>query len=39
MLSEQTSTCYEILWNRQGLIFGVSGSTTSSEGIYGFEEI
>lgn len=38
MLSEQTSTCYEILWNRQGLIFGAyPGSTTSSEGIYGFE--
>ena len=37
-LSEQTSTCYEILWNRQGLIFGAyPGSTTSSEGIYGFE--
>jgi len=38
MLSEQTSTCYEILWNRQGLIFGAyPGSTTSSEGVYGFE--
>jgi len=38
MLSEQTSTCYEILWNRQGLIFGAyPGSTTSSEGSYGFE--
>ena len=37
-LSEQTSTCYEILWNRQGLIFGAyPGSTTSSEGVYGFE--
>lgn len=37
-LSEQTSTCYEILWNRQGLIFGAyPGSTTSSEGNYGFE--
>ena len=39
MLSEQTSTCYEILFNkRQGLIFGAyPGSTTSSEGNYGFE--
>ena len=37
-LSEQTSTCYEILWNRQGLIFGAyPGSATSSEGTYGFE--
>ena len=38
MLSEQTSTCYEILFNkRQGLIFGAyPGSTTSSEGNYGF---
>ncbi len=37
-LSEQTSTCYEILWNRQGVIFGsYPGSATSSEGIYGFE--
>ena len=36
-LSEQTSTCYEILWNRR-LIFGpYPGSTTSSEGVYGFE--
>ena len=39
MLSEQTSTCYEILFNkRQGLIFGAyPGSTTSSEGNYGFK--
>ena len=37
-LSEQTSTCYEILWNRQGVIFGsYPGSATSSEGNYGFE--
>ena len=37
-LSEQTSTCYEILWNRQGVIFGsYPGSVTSSEGNYGFE--
>ncbi len=37
-LSEQTSTCYEILWNRQGVIFGsYPGSATSSEGKYGFE--
>jgi hypothetical protein len=37
-LSEQTSTCYEILWNRQGVIFGAyPGSATSSEGNYGFE--
>ena len=37
-LSEQTSTCYEILWNRQGLIFGAyPGSASSSEGTYGFE--
>ena len=36
--SEQTSTCYEILWNRQGVIFGsYPGSATSSEGNYGFE--
>ncbi len=35
---EQTSTCYEILWNRQGVIFGsYPGSATSSEGNYGFE--
>ena len=39
MLSEQTSTCYEILFNkRQGLIFGAyPGSSTSSEGNYGFK--
>ena len=38
MLSEQTSTCYEILWNRQGVIFGsYPGSATSSKGNYGFE--
>ena len=37
-LSEQTSTCYEILWNRQGVIFGsYPGSASSSEGNYGFE--
>ena len=37
-LSEQTSTCYEILWNRQGLIFGAyPGSASSPEGTYGFE--
>jgi len=37
-LSEQTSTCYEILWNRQGVIFGsYPGSATSSEGNYGFK--
>ena len=37
-LSEQTSTCYEILWNRQGVIFGsYPGSATSSKGNYGFE--
>ena len=37
-LSEHTSTCYEILWNRQGVIFGsYPGSATSSEGNYGFE--
>ena len=37
-LSEQTSTCYEILWNRQGVIFGsYPGSATSSQGNYGFE--
>ncbi len=37
-LSQATSTCYEILWNRQGLIFGAyPGSETSSEGSYGFE--
>jgi hypothetical protein len=37
-LSEQTSTCYEILWNRQGVIFGsYPGSVSSSEGNYGFE--
>jgi len=37
-LSEQTSTCYEILWNRQGVIFGsYPGSASSPEGNYGFE--
>tara|TARA_A100000172_G_scaffold13234_1_gene6944 strand:+ start:1565 stop:3937 length:2373 start_codon:yes stop_codon:yes gene_type:complete len=37
-LSEQTSTCYEILWNRQGVIFGsYPGSASSPEGSYGFE--
>ena len=37
-LSEQTSTCYEILWNRQGVIFGsYPGSASSSQGNYGFE--
>ena len=37
-LSEQTSTCYEILWNRQGVIFGsYPGSASSPEGDYGFE--
>lgn len=37
-LSEQTSTCYEILWNRQGVIFGsYPGSVSSPEGSYGFE--
>ena len=33
-LSQETSTCYEILWNRQGLIFGAyPGSKTSEEGV------
>ena len=36
-LSQETSTCYEILWNRQGLIFGAyPGSKTSEEGVYTF---
>jgi len=36
-LSQETSTCYEILWGRQGLIFGsYPGSKTSQEGEYTF---
>ena len=37
-LSQETSTCYEILWGRQGLIYGAyPGSKTSQEGAYTFE--
>ena len=36
--SRRRPFCYEILWNRQGVIFGsYPGSATSSEGNYGFE--
>ena len=37
-LSEATGGCYELLWGRQGLIFGeYPGGKVSEEGTYGFE--
>ena len=37
-LSQETSTCYEILWGRQGLIYGAyPGSKTSQAGEYVFK--
>ena len=37
-LSEATGGCYELLWGRQGLIFGAyPGGKVSEEGTYGFE--
>ncbi len=37
-LSEATGGCYEILWGRQGLVFGAyPGGKVSSPGKYGFE--
>ena len=37
-LSEATGGCYELLWGRQGLIYGdYPGGKVSEEGTYGFE--
>ena len=37
-LSEATGGCYELLWGRQGVIFGdYPGGKVSEEGTYGFE--
>ena len=37
-LSEATGGCYELLWGRQGLIYGAyPGGKVSEEGSYGFE--
>ena len=37
-LSEATGGCYEILWGRQGLVFGeYPGGKVSEPGFYGFE--